>query len=76
MKYGIDLSHHNKIYDYEKAFANKDFLIIRAGFGKDKRQIDKNLKMISISTTKEEIGVKNNYRDLETLFIISVLEEL
>jgi hypothetical protein len=32
--------------------------------------------MISISTTKEEIGVKNNYRDLETLFIISVLEEL
>ena len=45
MKYGIDLSHHNKIYDYEKAFANKDFLIIRAGFGKSKNQIDKNLKM-------------------------------
>lgn len=45
MKYGIDLSHHNKIYDYEKAFANKDFLIIRAGFGKSKSQIDKNLKM-------------------------------
>ena len=45
MKYGIDISHHNKIYDYEKAFANKDFLIIRAGFGKSKNQIDKNLKM-------------------------------
>ena len=45
MKFGIDLSHHNKIFDYEKAFANKDFLIIRAGFGKSKSQIDKNLKM-------------------------------
>ena len=45
MKFGIDISHHNKIYDYEKAFANKDFLIIRAGFGKSKNQIDKNLKM-------------------------------
>ena len=36
MKFGIDLSHHNKIFDYEKAFANKDFIIIRAGFGKSK----------------------------------------
>lgn len=45
MKFGIDISHHNKIFDYEKAFTNKDFIIIRAGFGKVKSQIDKNFKM-------------------------------
>lgn len=44
MKFGIDISHHNKIFDYEKAFSNIDFVIIRAGYGKVATQEDKALK--------------------------------
>lgn len=43
MKKGIDLSHHNIVTDYKKAFCDIDFVIIRAGYGKDKKQIDKKL---------------------------------
>lgn len=45
MKYGIDISHHNKIFNYETAFKNKDFIMIRAGYGKSESQEDKNLKI-------------------------------
>lgn len=55
MKFGIDISHHNKIFDYEKAFANKDFLLIRAGYGKVKSQIDKNFKMNIENAVKYKI---------------------
>lgn len=42
MKNGIDLSHHNTVTDYKTAFSNIDFVMIRAGYGRDKRQFDKN----------------------------------
>lgn len=43
MKYGIDISKHNKITDYAKAFSQIDFVMIRAGYGKHKSQIDAKL---------------------------------
>lgn len=42
MKYGIDISHHNKITNWTEIKNYCDFIIIRAGYGKSASQVDKN----------------------------------
>ena len=53
MKKGIDLSTHNQVTDWDKVKENVDFVILRAGYGKN--NIDEKLVPYAAACIKQEI---------------------
>lgn len=54
---GIDLSQHNIVTDWNKVAKNVDFVILRAGYGKEFSQIDKKFEEYYAECKKRNIPV-------------------
>lgn len=54
---GIDLSQHNIVTDWNKVAKNVDFVILRAGYGKEFSQIDKKFEEYYAECKKHNIPV-------------------
>ena len=54
---GIDLSQHNILTDWNKVAKNVDFVILRAGYGKEFSQIDKKFEEYYAECKKRKIPV-------------------
>lgn len=54
---GIDLSHHNIITDWNEVAKSVDFVILRAGYGKELSQIDKKFEEYYAECKKRNIPV-------------------
>ena len=54
---GIDLSQHNFVTDWNEVAKNVDFVILRAGYGKDFSQIDKKFEEYYAECKKRKIPV-------------------
>lgn len=54
---GIDLSQHNNVTDWNDVAKNVDFVILRAGYGKEFSQIDKKLEEYYAECKKRNIPV-------------------
>ena len=54
---GIDLSQHNIVTDWNKVAKNVDFVILRAGYGKEFSQIDKKFEEYYTECKKRKIPV-------------------
>ena len=54
---GIDLSHHNIVTNWNEVAKNVDFVIIRAGYGKEFSQIDKKFEEYYAECKKRKIPV-------------------
>ena len=54
---GIDLSQHNIVTDWNEVAKNVDFVILRAGYGKELSQIDKKFEVYYAECKKRKIPV-------------------
>ena len=54
---GIDLSQHNIVSDWNEVAKNVDFVILRAGYGKEFEQIDKKFEEYYVECKKRNIPV-------------------
>ena len=54
---GIDLSQHNNVTDWNEVAKNVDFVILRAGYGKEFSQIDKKFEEYYVECKKRKIPV-------------------
>ena len=54
---GIDLSQHNNVTDWNEVAKNVDFVILRAGYGKEFSQIDKKFEVYYAECKKRNIPV-------------------